>query len=748
MTDNILSRDEVILRRIGDLDPATTINDTDELSISQGGAVRKTNLGDIFASVAEEAVEDVEELRTEILTALGDYVNVSTDQDIAGTKTFTVGPRIGSASTQQILYGVADTANDYLRWGFGKNSAAEAGSNAGSDFVLNSYSDAGTYLGTPLKVKRSSGLVDLSGALNLAGSLSVGGVATLATLAVTGSLSAGPSTLSLATITGNATVGGTLGVTGISTFTGQINSNRINAVFTGASSGQHSISAICQATTGDNISGINVSSSNTKFSSAQITGVEEGHGTLKISHVKPTASDVNAAALSIDLKGTGTAAKGIFITATEGGTTGNLLDIRNNALGRLRLTSGGNLILAEDFEAADGRLTIRLVNDTESGVSVSANSTGGSNLFELRRSSDNAVRTRFDSQCQFVTQQNAYFTGSGLQIGSTSTNFGGGSLGIIGINNAGTVPTSNPTNAVILYAQSGEFKTRSSGGVIATMGDALKIQGAAVQSATPTDGQTLVYVADNSRYEPQSVTGLTGVAQTIDGVKTFASSPVVPDVTVGTKDDKAANTQFVQESLETAGWRLVEVYTTVGDEFQVNFIASDYTSLDIDAIRYRITNLSGGSGLTGRACVMRVNDLANDQAVDSWSSAGIFTDSETNSAAYSSFAGAWSKGPFAYASNTGINASLVEGNTQVMGLAGRLVGSSKEQRITRNTANTADTFQEVNWSMWSAPSIYATNKITQVAFISYVLTSGSGLGALANYAANIKFEFYIKVRNS
>jgi hypothetical protein len=382
MTDFILARDEIILRRIGDLDPATSINDSDELSISQGGVTRKTNLGNIFASVADEAVEDVEELRTEILTALGSYVNVTTNQSVAGDKTFS----------------------------------------------------------------------------------------------------------------------------GATAFDGQVNSKRINAVFTGASSGQHSISAICQATTGDNISGINVSSSNTKFSSAQITGVEEGHGTLKISHVKPTASDVNASALSIDLKGSGTASKGIFIDATEGGTTGNLLDIRNGGVAELRLTAAGDLILAEDFSAPDGKLTVRLNNDSDSGISVKANSTIGGNLLELRRSSDSAVRTRFDSQCQFVTQQSAYFTGPGVQFGATSGTFGGGSGGIIGINNATTVPTTNPTSAAILYVQGGELKTRTSAGVVATMGDALKIQGADVQIATPTNGQALVYSTPNTRWEPSSLT--------------------------------------------------------------------------------------------------------------------------------------------------------------------------------------------------------------------------------------------------
>lgn len=44
-----------------------------------------------------------------------------------------------------------------LRWVAGANSTAEAGANAGSDFILSRYSDAGSLLGTALTVTRSSG---------------------------------------------------------------------------------------------------------------------------------------------------------------------------------------------------------------------------------------------------------------------------------------------------------------------------------------------------------------------------------------------------------------------------------------------------------------------------------------------------------------------------------------------------------------------------------------------------------------
>jgi hypothetical protein len=54
-------------------------------------------------------------------------------------------------------------------------------------------------------------------------------------------------------------------------------------------------------------------------------------GMMKMTHVGDgTSGDSNASAISIDLQGTSTACQGIFITSTTGGTTGKLLNIRND----------------------------------------------------------------------------------------------------------------------------------------------------------------------------------------------------------------------------------------------------------------------------------------------------------------------------------------------------------------------------------------------------------------------------------
>jgi hypothetical protein len=57
-----------------------------------------------------------------------------------------------------------DTAAS-ARWTLGANSTAEGGSNAGSDFGINAFSDAAGFLSTPLTITRSTGAVTLTGAL-------------------------------------------------------------------------------------------------------------------------------------------------------------------------------------------------------------------------------------------------------------------------------------------------------------------------------------------------------------------------------------------------------------------------------------------------------------------------------------------------------------------------------------------------------------------------------------------------------
>lgn len=48
------------------------------------------------------------------------------------------------------------------RWQYGAGTGAEAGSNAGSDFYVNRFNDAGAYIDTPMQIVRSTGVVSMT----------------------------------------------------------------------------------------------------------------------------------------------------------------------------------------------------------------------------------------------------------------------------------------------------------------------------------------------------------------------------------------------------------------------------------------------------------------------------------------------------------------------------------------------------------------------------------------------------------
>ena len=126
----------------------------------------------------------------------------------------------------------------------------------------------------------------------------------------------------------------------------------ISAKSTSTTAGDHVAVFNLAANGGANNAGLNVVSANSAFSACEVTGHESAHGTLKISHVNPgpdPASDENAAALSIDLQaGTagGTAAQGIFLKSTTGGTSGKIVNYVDSTGATLfALLTDGSLLL-------------------------------------------------------------------------------------------------------------------------------------------------------------------------------------------------------------------------------------------------------------------------------------------------------------------------------------------------------------------------------------------------------------------
>ena len=117
------------------------------------------------------------------------------------------------------------------------------------------------------------------------------------------------------------------------------------------------------ATSGADITALNVASTNELSSAMWLTGQEQSWGTFKVAHKQPPsgASDANAAAISINLMSDQTrhdtnpldttAAMGIYMDTyqsdqvTKYPTTGNLLNLKNGGVQRLVLNADGQLQL-------------------------------------------------------------------------------------------------------------------------------------------------------------------------------------------------------------------------------------------------------------------------------------------------------------------------------------------------------------------------------------------------------------------
>ena len=127
----------------------------------------------------------------------------------------------------------------------------------------------------------------------------------------------------------------------------------VSAKSTSMTTGDH-VGVFNLAADGGGNAGLNVVSANTAFSACEVSGHETGHGTLKVSHVNPghdPTLDANAAAISIDLQasmaGGGTAAQGIFLKSTTGGTSGKIMNyVDSNGKTIFALLPDGSLLLS------------------------------------------------------------------------------------------------------------------------------------------------------------------------------------------------------------------------------------------------------------------------------------------------------------------------------------------------------------------------------------------------------------------
>jgi hypothetical protein len=83
-------------------------------------------------------------------------VTANVQSSTSGAFVNNVAPSGQEASTNFKTY---SSGSPISRWAMGKSTTSESGSNAGSDFFVNRFSDAGSYSGQPLSISRANGTV-------------------------------------------------------------------------------------------------------------------------------------------------------------------------------------------------------------------------------------------------------------------------------------------------------------------------------------------------------------------------------------------------------------------------------------------------------------------------------------------------------------------------------------------------------------------------------------------------------------
>jgi hypothetical protein len=248
------------------------------------------------------------------------------------------------------------------------------------------------------------------------------------------------------------------------------------------SSTDHVLTLNLVGTGGSTQAALNAVSANSAFSCSEFTGVETGHGTVKIGHNGyANGSDSGAAGLSIDVRttiggSTGTAAQGIFITSTtDTSPTGDAICVRYNSQDWFVVkggvgTTGAGIVgvgVATNHTPA-GMVEIAQKDTSTVGLYMTAIASGA-DMFEFKDSGGN-LRLQLNNSGNLITRA-TFLNATNTQIGSASANLGGGGNGCIGISQASAAPSSNPSsNGVVLYVDSsGNLLCRTSAGNVRTV---------------------------------------------------------------------------------------------------------------------------------------------------------------------------------------------------------------------------------------------------------------------------------------
>jgi hypothetical protein len=212
-----------------------------------------------------------------------------------------------------------------------------------------------------------------------------------------------------------------------------------------------------------------------------------GIGTTSPDVILHTSDGSNATRIIVDNTANATARAGIFMRTFSSGTEVSNATIRTNNTGNLTIFTGTtNVNAAERMRiAADGNVGIGTTSPTvkldvfHTGLVARFVATNGNvNQVGFSSASDGAnhffIGAPAINQLQFsnsVGVERMRIDASGnIGIGTTGQ-FGTGAR-VIGIANATTVPTTNPTGGGVLYVEGGALKYRGSSGTVTTIANA------------------------------------------------------------------------------------------------------------------------------------------------------------------------------------------------------------------------------------------------------------------------------------
>jgi hypothetical protein len=177
---------------------------------------------------------------------------------------------------------------------------------------------------------------------------------------------------------------------------------------------------------------------------------------------------------------------------------------------------------------------------------------GTNNIMEWRNPTG-GLAARIGANGNFVGQGAAYMAG-GLQVGASSTNWGGGSGAMLGLNDATTLPSSNPTAGVVAYSENGVLKVRQADGTIVTVANNPAIPVTSVNTKT---GDVSLTAADVSAIPTSQKAAASGVAS-------LDSSTKVP---IAQLPDPSVPSAFTPEALGAKAWAGDPDYCNSGSDY-------------------------------------------------------------------------------------------------------------------------------------------------------------------------------------